>query len=110
MAGKTNKENGPKKAAAAKSTGLKKTAPKAKKAAEDDDLDLEGEETIGKTTKKSFSGSNADEDEEDFVEEIEEDDDSLKTGEGEDWDPDFNEFDLPKSSKKTSLKKSSKDN
>jgi len=110
MAGKTNKENGPKKAAAAKSTGLKKTAPKAKKAAEDNDLDLEGEETIGKTTKKSFSGSNADEDEEDFVEEIEEDDDSLKKGEGEDWDPDFNEFDLPKSSKKTSLKKSSKDN
>lgn len=109
MATKPDKENSSsKKNFIKKGVGIKKSASKAKKQVEEEDIDFEDGKKAMKPSKKSDGIiSRQDDDEED----IEEEDDNLKQGEeDEDWDPDFNEFDLPKSSKKTSsIKKSVKD-
>ena len=106
MPAKSNKENTPKKEVSSKSTGIKKSSAKPKKAGQEDDFGLED---ANETPRKSLAVKSSGEDDDDIVDEIEEDDDNLSKGEeDEDWDPDFNEFDLPKSSKKSSLGKSSK--
>lgn len=79
---------------------------------DDDDLDEMDEVLSPKTSKsKSVSKSkkpkaDADDDDEDGEVEEEVADDWEKTEEDEDWDPDFDEFDIPKSgAKKTGKKK-----
>ncbi len=111
MATKPDKENSSsKKNVLKKSVGIKKPVAKAKKQVEEEDVDFEDDKTATKAGKKSV-GLISRKDDDDGEEDIEEEDDNLKQGEeDEDWDPDFNEFDLPKSSKKTpSTRKSVKD-
>ena len=109
MATKPDKENSSsKKNVLKKGAGIKKATAKTKKQVEDEDIEFEDDKKGTKASKKSEGLiSRNDDDEED----IEEEGDNLKQGEeDEDWDPDFNEFDLPKSSKKTpSVKKGVKD-
>lgn len=107
MAVKLNKEN-----ASLKKTGPQKNAgkpAKIKKQGEEDSIDFEDDENTTKAGKKSTQVTGkGDGDTED-----EGDDISSKKGEEDDenWDPDFDEFDLPKSSKKVSFgKKETKDN
>ena len=100
MATKPDKENSSsKKNVLKKGVGIKKSASKTKKQVDEEDIDFEDGKKAMKSSKKSEGLiSRKDDDEED----IEEENDNLKQGEeDEDWDPDFNEFDLPKSSKKT---------
>lgn len=115
MAAKSDKENTPKKSASQKIPGPKKSSLSPKKLTEEDEsLGLDNDETETKAGKKLSSAKTREDDfdSDDDTSEIEEDDDSTtrKKGEGDDdWDPDFNEFDLPKSSKKTSVKKGGKE-
>jgi len=76
----------------------KKTSPKVKKQEEDDDDDEEGEPAKPKASKKAVKGlSGKDDEDDDDVEEVE---DEWEKVEEDDWDPDFDEFDLPKSKTK----------
>ena len=83
---------------------------KAESADEDDELEIESVKVV-KPGKKAGSIKARSEDEEEIVEEIEEEETWKKEDEDEDWDPDFAEFDLPKSSSKKgiTIKKSVKD-
>jgi DNA-directed RNA polymerase subunit delta len=73
----------------------------AKNEDDDDDDELDGEETPKKGRKPSSkkSGEDEEEEEEDETDEV---DDWNKVEEEEEWDPDFNEFDIPKSKGKKS--------
>ena len=82
-----------------------KTNPKSRKAAEDDDdEDAEDDVDIEKTSaKKSAKGSSKkgkDEEDDDDDDDVEVVDEWEKPEEEEEWDPDFEEFDLPKSKTK----------
>ena len=115
MPTKPDKKQTPKKAGIPKTTGIKKTVAKPKKAVEEDDLGLEEDEAVPKIDKKSISGKSkaGDEFESDHdVNDFEEDEEThVKKGETDgNWDPDFEEFDLPKSSKKSAFKKNTKEN
>ena len=107
MAVKPNKESSSlKKTGLQKNTGTTGNVAKIKKQAEKDEIDFEDDEKITKGGKKITQVVSKNDD-------IEEDDTTLKKGEEdeENWDPDFDEFDLPKSSKKVSFgKKEVKDN
>jgi hypothetical protein len=80
----------------------KKAAAKSKDIDEDDDLDLDEE----KPTKKG--GASANEDDED--DDVDVDDEWDKAEEDESWDPDFQEFDVPKSGSKKAGGKFDKNN
>jgi len=109
MAAKSDKEKSSKKDALQKSAGIKKSSAKSKKTVEKDDFDLEDDKTKPKAGKISASALNKD-DEDNNIDDIEVDDSPIKAEDDEDWDPDFDEFDLPKSSKKTlPIKKGSRD-
>jgi len=79
----------------------KKEVPQPKKEEEDDDID-ELDEDIEETPKKPGKAAatskkkkeDEDEEEDDAAEEV---DDWEKVEEEEEWDPDFDEFDIPKS-------------
>ncbi|MDB5193184.1 MAG: hypothetical protein JWQ96_2747 [Segetibacter sp.] len=90
----------------------KPSSATSKKKSEDEDVEDE-EMTILSTAKKSpkASAKSAVNHEDDEVEVLGEFDDAEKVEEDEDWDPDFDEFDLPKggSVKKAVGKKASKD-
>ncbi len=113
MAAKPGKEKTSKKDASPKLSEVKKSSAKPKKTLEEDDLDVEEDETKLKAGKRSLSAKSksddADEAQDDFND-IEDEDNRKKGDEDEDWDPDFDEFDLPKSSKKIAPVKKSKDN
>lgn len=82
-----------------KSAKIQKADAKPKNSDEDDDMYLDDE----KPTKKSSSSKNDDEEDDLDVQ-----DDWEKPEEDDNWDPDFEEFDVPKSKvKKTPGKKSS---
>lgn len=82
-----------------KSDKTKKAEVKPKNSDEDDDMYLDNE----KPTKKSISSKSDDEDDDLDVQ-----DDWEKPEDDDNWDPDFEEFDVPKSKvKKTPGKKSS---
>lgn len=106
MAVKPNKENSSvKKTGLQKNTGTTGNTAKTKKQAEKDEIDFEDDEKITKDGKKTtqIAGKSDDSEEEDI---------SVKKGDEdeENWDPDFDEFDLPKSSKKVPFgKKEAKD-
>lgn len=109
MAAKSDKEKSSKKDALQKPAGVKKSPVKSKKIVEEDDVDLGDDETIPKAGKIHASAINKSDDYND-IDDIEVDDSPNKVEEDEDWDPDFDEFDLPKSSKKILLtKKGSRD-
>jgi len=97
MAAKSDKEpKFPKKGSAEINSASKKPS-KSKKQLEEED-ELEDDEVIGVSKKTSkVSGSKGDDDNEEDVELDVEADDWNKADEDEDWDPDFAEFDLPKS-------------
>lgn len=81
--------------------GIKKPSLKSKKLIHEEEEDVEIEDVrILTSGKKAGSVKAKSEDEEDEVDEIEEDDNWKKEDDDEDWDPDFAEFDLPKSSSK----------
>jgi len=106
MAVKSNKgDSSLKKNNPPKSVEVTKSSAKIKKQAEEDSIDFEDDEKTTKAGKKTpsvISGYDAEE-EGISTKKCEEDE--------EDWDPDFDEFDLPKSSKKVSFgKKEAKDN
>lgn len=81
------------------------------KQAQDGNSGFEDDDTETKTGKKQLSVTNKNDDNE--MDNSKDEEDHLNKGEedDEDWDPDFDEFDLPKSSKKVVPgKKSAKDN
>ena len=98
MAAKSNKEPKTSGKSVTKSTGEKPKKPLPKKQSEEDD-DLEDDEdeitpkrvSAGTSSKKTKNEDDEDEDD------IEEEDDWNKVEEDDAWDPDFEEFDLPKS-------------
>ncbi len=108
MAPKSDKENkDPKKSGPASSKPVAK--PSSKKAKEEDDDDEDDEEmdspksTAKKGPKATASKTKKKSDEEDDDEEVEgedEVDEWDKVEEDEEWDPDFDEFDVPKSKTK----------
>lgn len=112
MTAKSDKGNASfKKSGTQKDVGATKPTAKPKKKAEEDDIDFEDDERVTKAGKKSPSVTGKDNDDNE-IDNIEAEG-SISTGEEdeENWDPDFDEFDLPKSSKKVPLgKKSAKDN
>ncbi len=109
MAAKSDKEKSFKKDVPQKSAGIKKSSAKSKKIADEDVFDLEDNEATPKAGKRSASVKSKSDDD-DNIDDIEEDETPVKAEEDEDWDPDFNEFDLPKSSKKIlPTKKGSRD-
>ncbi len=79
-------------------TAVKKSSSKAKKDEDDDDdeVDEELETKPASKTKKATTKSKVD-DEEDEDEDVEVADDWEKPEEEDEWDPDFDEFDVPKS-------------
>ena len=87
-----------------------KVSSKAKKTDDDDDDDdLEEETKPVKKSKTSAKKSKGDDEEEEDTD-VEVEDDWEKTEEDDEWDPDFAEFDVPKSKvKKPVGKKSAKD-
>jgi hypothetical protein len=106
ITGKTN--------AASSKTPAKKDAPKPKKREdEDDEDDVEGdgvdESLAGRKAAKTAAspkGKKKDDDDDDEDDDVEKEDDWEKVEEEENWDPDFAEFDVPKSKgKKTGGKK-----
>ena len=108
MAAKPDNEKTPKKAAPKAGVDAKKTGTKSRKQYEEDnDLGVDDDEKPTKGKKVATSKGVSDDDDLDEIEEEE----SIKPEEDEDWDPDFDEFDLPKSTaKKTgTLKKTPKD-
>jgi DNA-directed RNA polymerase subunit delta len=110
MALKSDKEKKGSKASAPeipKETG--KASSKAKKEPdedldEDDDDNFEAPKTPAKKNAKASSKSKKEEDDDDDVDDdgVEEVDDWEKVEETEEWDPDFDEFDVPKSKVKKS--------
>jgi len=90
----------------------KKTLKQKKQTEEEPDNLEDSDKKAIKTTGKKPTSSKDDFGEDNDIEGsiIEEDDTHRKTEEDEDWDPDFNEFDLPKSvSKGSTAKKAPKD-
>ena len=113
----TTKSDNEKKVAAKKSAVItkdtsEKDISKSKSGDDDDDDDLDDVEEPKKSTSKSKASKkksldDEDDDDED-VAEIE--DDWEKPEEGDGWDPDFDEFDVPKSKgKKAGAKKTEED-
>lgn len=104
MAAKPDKGSSIKKAGLQKDNKAAKTSAKSKKQDEEENIGFEDSEETTKAGKRPVKESA-----EDDLDDI---DDSLSKGDEEDnWDPDFDEFDLPKSSKKVlPAKKSVKDN
>ena len=97
MAAKSDKEpKFPKKGSAEINSASKKPSKSKRQLEEDDELEEEEVESVSKKTSK-VSGSEGDDDNEEDVELDDEADDWNKADEDEDWDPDFAEFDLPKS-------------
>ena len=100
MAAKSGKKN-----SAPKKNGLQKDDETNKKQADsenqdkEDTIDFDGDEKVSKSIKKSGSATKeSDDNDVDFDEEEISAEDSKEVE--DDWDPDFDEFDLPKSSKK----------
>jgi len=109
MAPKADKgKNAPGKNSVPKDTEKKPSAKPKKQVGEDDDEDLEVEEELETTAKKgkavaSSKKKSEDDDDDDDAEEAV--DDWEKPEEEENWDPDFDEFDVPKSRGKKAAKK-----
>ena len=88
----------------------KKATSKPKKQMEDDELEIEDDDDVTEGVKSSSKKSvkpvakkgRGDDDDEDNDSEEEEVDDWEKPEEEDSWDPDFEEFDLPKSNAKKS--------
>lgn len=106
MAAKSGKEKLPKKATGSEPGEKKSISASKSKMEEDDDLDMED---IKPAKKSGAKGKNAAEDDEEDDDVNLEADDWEKVEEGDDWDPDFAEFDLPKSAKKSGGKKMADD-
>jgi DNA-directed RNA polymerase subunit delta len=109
MASKSDKEtkDSKKSVPASSKENSGKTSPKSKKQVEDDeDTDDENFETPKPTAKKgakpASKSKKEDEDVDDDDDVIEEVDEWEKVEEEEEWDPDFDEFDIPKSKIKKS--------
>ncbi len=107
MAPKSDKEkNDSRKSSASPKVNSEKPAPKAKKQPdEEDDEDDEDSDTPKAAPKKgakisSKSKKEDDEDDDDVDDDVEEVDEWEKAEEEANWDPDFDEFDVPKSKTK----------
>ena len=107
MATKSDKVK--KKTPAVEEPAPKKSAGKASSKSKKDEEDEEEEEEDIAPVKKGKAGAKKAKEEEEEEEEVAEDE--WEKGEAsDDWDPDFDEFDLPKSTpKKSAGKKSAKD-
>ena len=104
MAAKSDKDKKPtgRKPSAANDAKATKPDPKPKKALDDDDDDLDDDDDIKQPAKKVAKASPAkkakdDDDDDDDGPDVDVKDDWEKVEEDEDWDPDFDEFDIPKS-------------
>ncbi len=110
MAKSANKKSTGRATKAANEKEGKKPSPKSKKQLEEDGDELEDdEEPVAKSSSKKTSSKSDDDDTDDDVEEVE--DTWNKPEEEDSWDPDFDEFDIPKSKHKStgaSPKKGSK--
>ncbi len=86
------------------SLGSNKTAAKSKKQLDDDDLDINEIEPSPKKTLKGSAKNQVEDNDEEDIDAEEEVDSRIKVEDEDSWDPDFEEFDLPKSksSKKVS--------
>jgi DNA-directed RNA polymerase subunit delta len=112
MAAKSDKEKTPKKAATKAGAAIKKIVAKPKEQLEDDIDDIETDDEKPSKGKKMAAVKGKSDEEGDDDSDVDEVEDTWnKPEDGDDWDPDFDEFDLPKSSaKKTgTTKKSAKD-
>lgn len=112
MATKSDKGSSGKPAQKSLKETPKKASSKTKKQLEDeneeDDVDEEEQTSLKKTTKDSTKKTVTEEDDDDS-DEVEVVDEWEKPEEEEEWDPDFEEFDLPKSKvKKTGGAKAGK--
>ncbi|HUR10613.1 MAG TPA: hypothetical protein VM012_04555 [Flavitalea sp.] len=103
MAAKSDKGNSGKPAPKSNGDIPGKTTPKAKKVIEDDEDDIDDEngvDTTGIKKNAKVSDKKGKEDDEDDDDDVEVVDEWEKPEEEETWDPDFEEFDLPKSKTK----------
>ena len=100
MATKSDKKNSvPKKKGLQKDGETNKKLTRSEKQDKEDSVDFEDDKKPAKSSKKSASAIKENDDNDvDFEEEENAAEDSKKVE--DDWDPDFDEFDLPKSSKK----------
>jgi DNA-directed RNA polymerase subunit delta len=96
---KTSVPEAPKQASGKGSSKAKKEADEDE---EDESFDTPSKAAPKKTAKSSSKTKKEDDDDDDIDDDVEEKDDWEKVEEDEEWDPDFDEFDVPKSKVKKS--------